>query len=341
MGMYEIADRGIYQGCGEEHMRAGIRRIAVTGPTGAIGMALMELCIQEEIEVLAICHKGSARIANIPDSAYLTVLEADLTDYAELDADQLGRCDGFYHFAWNGTTGEARNDMLLQSHNIEYTMEAVNLAHRLGCSFFVGAGSQAEYGRVEGELNASVPVWPENGYGMAKLCAGQMSRVMCERFGMRHLWTRILSVYGPFDGAQSLVSSAIRLFAAGENGAFTGGEQKWDYLYSRDAARLMLALGEKGQHGKIYCLGSGSARELRTYIEDIYDAVREYRHMPPEDETQRREHLGIGQLPYPAKQVMYLCADTTALRDDLGELTLTPFAQGIRETVEHADRCGC
>ena len=56
-------------------------------------------------------------------------------------------------------------------------MDAVNLAHRLGCEFFIGAGSQAEYGRVEGKLNAQVPTNPENGYGMAKLCAGQMSRV--------------------------------------------------------------------------------------------------------------------------------------------------------------------
>lgn len=311
-----------------------MRRIAITGPTGAIGMALIELCIQRKTEVLAICHKGSRRIANIPDSELISVVEADLADYAQLDAAKLGRCDGFFHLAWNGTTGEARNDMILQSHNIEYTMDAVNLAHRLGCEFFIGAGSQAEYGRVEGKLNAQVPTNPENGYGMAKLCAGQMSRVMCEKLGIRHIWTRILSVYGPYDGEQSMVSSAIRKFGKDEEGAFTEGRQKWDYLYSKDAAKIMLALGKNGRSGKIYCLGSGNAQELRSYIEKIYDAVREYQQKPEESIEQREKHLGFGKIPYFDKQVMYLCADIQDLEEDIGKITFTPFEKGIRETCK-------
>lgn len=311
-----------------------MRRIAITGPTGAIGMALIELCIQRKTEVLAICHKGSRRIANIPDSELISVVEADLADYAQLDAAKLGQCDGFFHLAWNGTTGEARNDMILQSHNIKYTMDAVNLAHRLGCGFFIGAGSQAEYGRVEGKLNAQVSTNPENGYGMAKLCAGQMSRVMCEKLGIRHIWTRILSVYGPYDGEQSMVSSAIRKFGKDEEGAFTEGRQKWDYLYSKDAAKIMLALGENGRSGKIYCLGSGNAQELRAYIEKIYDAVREYQQKPEESIEQREKHLGFGKIPYFDKQVMYLCADIQDLEEDIGKITFTPFEKGIRETCK-------
>ncbi len=61
-------------------------------------------------------------------------------------------------------------------------------------SAFIGAGSQAEYGRVEGKLNSQVPAFPENGYGMAKLCAGQMTRIQCESWES-DIWTRILSVY--------------------------------------------------------------------------------------------------------------------------------------------------
>lgn len=309
-----------------------MKRIAITGPTGAIGMALIELCIQRKIEVLAICHKSSKRIGNIPTSELIKIVEADLADYTTLDEKELGTCDGLIHLAWNGTTGDARNDMVLQSHNIEYTMDAVNLAYRLGCQFFIGAGSQAEYGRVEGNLNAQVPTNPENGYGMAKLCAGQMSRIMCEGLGMRHIWTRILSVYGPYDGEQSLVSTAIRKFENGENGAFTEGKQKWDYLYSKDAAKIILALGERGKNGKVYCLGSGKVQDLRSYIEKIYDVIREYQQRPEEDAMERAEHLGFGKIPYFAKQVMYLCADIQDLEEDIGKIEFTSFEDGIRET---------
>ncbi len=296
-------------------------------------MALLERCIENQIQVLAICHKGSKRIGQIPRSPYVTVLEADLCDYYDLKPEKTGGYDVFFHFAWNGTTGEARNNMQLQTHNIEYTVAAVELAQRLGCHTFVGAGSQAEYGRVEGKLRPDTPVYPENGYGMAKLCAGQMSRVLCEKKGMLHIWARILSVYGPYDG-NSMITVAIRQFMAGEKTAFTPGEQLWDYLYSKDAARMLYELGEKGKHGSVYCIGSGKAMLLKEYIYEIYRAVWEFKYGKRlSDNAVTDEVLGIGQIPYAEKQVMFLCADLTPLEEHIGTVACTGFKEGIAETI--------
>ena len=128
------------------------KRIVITGPTGAIGMALIRRCMEEKIHVVAVCHKKSSRIAQIPQNPYVHIVEADLSDLRRLDRKDLGlaepeHADIFYHFAWEGTTGAPRDDMPLQIRNIQYTIEAVELAHRLGCDTFIGAGSQAEYGR--------------------------------------------------------------------------------------------------------------------------------------------------------------------------------------------------
>ena len=112
-------------------------------------------------------------------------------------------------------------------------------------------------------MRPDTPAFPENGYGMAKLCAGQMSRELCAKLGIRHIWARILSVYGPCDGAKTMVMSSIRQLLAGESPAFTKGEQQWDYLYAKDAGRALYLLGEKGRAGSIYCLGSGQKRPLR------------------------------------------------------------------------------
>lgn len=38
--------------------------------------------------------------------------------------------DVFYHLAWAGTTGTARDDADLQLKNIEYTLDAVELAKK-------------------------------------------------------------------------------------------------------------------------------------------------------------------------------------------------------------------
>lgn len=53
----------------------------------------------------------------------------------------------------------------------------------------------------------------------------------------------------------------------------TKGEQLWDYLYSRDAARALRLLGKNGRDGKVYVLGSGNARPLAEYIKIIRDIV--------------------------------------------------------------------
>ncbi|MFQ9738488.1 MAG: NAD-dependent epimerase/dehydratase family protein [Christensenellaceae bacterium] len=129
----------------------------------------------------------------------------------------------FFHLAWQGTTGEARNDAYLQNENVRYALDAVSAAKRFGCKVFVGAGSQAEYGRAQQPLAADTPAFPENGYGIAKLCAGQLTRLLANRLGMRQVWARILSVYGPYDGENSMVMSAITALLEGRIPKFTAG----------------------------------------------------------------------------------------------------------------------
>lgn len=303
-----------------------MKRTVISGATGAVGMALIKKCIEEEAEVLVLCRKGSARAGRIPNHPLVQTLEVDLADYQALENSNRKTWGVFYHLAWLGTTGESRDDALLQMQNVIYTLEAVRLAKRLGCHTFVGAGSQAEYGRFEGCLKGNTPTFPETGYGIAKLAAGQMSRLLCKQLGMKHIWTRILSVYGPYDGEQSMVMSSVIKLLRGEIPAFTKGDQLWDYLYSRDAANALWLLGEKGKDGKIYCLGSGTAKPLKEYILQIRDAAA------PGSE------LEFGVVPYTGKQVMHLCADIRDLQEDVGFYPEVSFAEGIRETVAFAKR---
>lgn len=296
-------------------------KAVITGATGAIGMALIHNLIRHGNSVLVLCRADSPRSMRIPDHPLVTKMNCSLAQMAEFSLPQSEPYDVFFHFAWEGTTGEARNDMMLQNANVRHTLEAVELAKRLGCRSFIGAGSQAEYGRVEGRLTPDMPAFPENGYGMAKLCAGQMSRVLCETLGLRHIWVRILSVYGPYDGYGSMVMSTLRKFRNGEMPCFTPGEQVWDYLYSEDAAAALTALAEKGRHGNIYCLGSGEPRPLKEYILAIRDAVA------PD------APVGLGKIPYAPKQIMHLCADITALQSDTGFAPKISFEEGIRKTA--------
>lgn len=298
----------------------GMRAI-LTGATGAVGMALISELTGRGIEVTVLCRKGSARAASIKEGPLVKKVDCSLDDMAAFDMGDE-KFDMFFHLAWDGTTGATRNDMYLQNKNVRYTLDAVELAHRLGCKVFLGAGSQAEYGRAEGKINSKTPTFPENGYGMAKLCAGQMSRSMCHTKGIKHIWVRILSVYGPYDGDRSLIASTIKKLFDGEKPSFTAGEQIWDYMYSGDTARAMVELALGGKDGGVYCLGSGEARPLCEYIKTLRDCIN------PDAE------LGLGDIPYAEGQVMYLCADTSELEKDIRFKSEVSFEDGIKKTVE-------
>lgn len=296
-------------------------RAIVTGATGMLGWNLIEYLIQRDIEVLAVVNPASQRKDCIPKHKYVTILEMDLRKLPEQALQQT--YDYFFHLGWKGTNKELRDDMYLQEENVREALQMVDFAKKAGCSVFVGAGSQAEYGTgmVE-KLNGTLPARPETAYGIGKYMAGIMTGKRCRQLKMRHQWVRILSVYGPGDGMNTMVMSGIRKLLKGEVSAYTKAEQQWDYLYVKDAVEALYLIAEKGVDQKIYCLGSGCARPLKDYIFDMRDAV------------DSKAEIEIGALPYPEYPVMYLCADISELCEDTGFQVKTTFSEGIRETAE-------
>lgn len=299
-----------------------MKKVIVTGPTGAIGIALIDQCIKNEVKVTAVCHKDSKRIVRLPKSDLVKIVLCDLNEM-ELLPEIVGDTgyDTFFHLGWDGTFGKERNRIWEQIDNIRYTVDSVKSAHLLGCKKFLGAGSQAEYGRKMEKLTSEMAAFPENAYGMAKLCAGMMSRKLCGELGMDHIWTRILSVYGPNDNPHSLIMYVINELILGEEPQLTKGEQLWDYLYSEDAGMALYLLGEKGISGNVYVLGSGTARPLMEYIKIIRNQI------------DPNLNLGFGKIPYGSEQVMHLEADISKLKKDTGFSVKYSFEEGVRKTI--------
>ena len=301
----------------------------ITGATGMIGTALARICVEQGIKVFALVNPFSSRSSNLPISDNITVVPVSIDEISKVDTRSFGKCDLFFHLAWVGSKPSDRGALYSQVKNIEYSLDAVELAERLGCSVFVGAGSQAEYGRQQGKLQGETPTFPENGYGIAKLAAGQMTRLACSEKSIRHEWARILSIYGPGDGMHTMVMSVIADAEAGRNPACTKGEQMWDYMYCDDCARALLAMALYGKDGAIYPVGSGSQTQLREFISAICNAVN--KEVKPD----------FGAVPYYENQVMNLCADISQLVSDTGFNPSISFEDGISRTIDWYRRtCG-
>lgn len=304
-----------------------IKSIVVTGATSSLGTALIDECVEQNIKVLAIANSSSQRINRIPNNPLVKIVECDIDTYSSLVVDQMGSYDAFIHFAWASTQGDAaRNMMTPQVKNIEYALDAVELAERLGCQVFIGAGSQAEYGRTDEILTEDTIPRPETAYGMAKLCAGQMTRLACKQKGIRHIWPRILSAYGPNCQPQTVLNYTITELLSDRRPSLSAGEQIWDFIYTGDVARALLFLAEKGQDGEIYVIGSGDARPLCEYLEVAREVVEKH-------VGRRVPELGLGDKPYSESTVMHLTCDISKLRSDTGYIPETSFEEGIEDTI--------
>lgn len=296
-------------------------RIVITGASGMIGSELARISAEQGKEVIAVVRKNSAKITNLPENNNIHIVECDLNEIEKLPEKINYKCDIFYHFAWMGVYGESRNDTLLQTSNIEATLKAVKAAKEIGCYKFVGAGSQAEYGKQDCNLTSVTPVNPAMGYGVAKYCAGRLGAIEAKRQGISFNWGRIISVYGEKDNAYTLVGSAIRAFLKGESVKFSQCTQIWDYLYQSDAARAFEAIGERGKDAKTYVVGSGQGLPLKEYVKMIYDAV-----------GNKNAKMLFGAIPNNEQAITYLCADLTELNEDTGFVPLISFKEGIKKT---------
>lgn len=295
-------------------------KIVVSGGTGMIASALLRIAMKNGHEAVAIVRPNSARSCNLPQG--VKTIELDLADYKNAEIEE--KADVFYHLAWAKTSVFGRDDTKTQEENIAYTLGAVELAHKMGVSAFVGAGSQAEYGRKgNGEkLGSFTSCDPESGYGIAKYASGKLSKLACDKYGIRHCWTRILSIYGKNDAKTTLISYLAECFKTGVTPALTKCEQTWDYLNVEDAAMALLLIGEKGVHGKTYPIGSGQGRSLADYVKDM------------RDELAPSAEIGFGQKDYYPHQPMYMVADLSELTKDTGFTPRVSFKEGIRATYK-------
>lgn len=299
-----------------------MKRVLITGVTSMIGVALVEHLLERGCEVTGIVRPGSDHCSRLPQHPTLKLIEKDMGELLQLSEILPHGYDAFYHLAWSNTGITRDTNTIGQIGNIQMTLETLELCARIGCETFVGAGSQAEFGpKTKGPIGNNSPEEPITAYGICKLAAGKLAILRSQELGIRCIWPRIFSVFGPNDRESSLLSYVIHCLLEHKIPLLTDGTQTWDYLYSADAAKALCLIGEKGQHGKKYCIGSGVGRPLREYVEIIRSQIQ------PDAE------IGYGKIDMPKNSVQYLVADTKELFEDTGFKPDYTFEDGIREML--------
>lgn len=250
---------------------ATLKNYIVTGAAGFLGRSFTEWLMQaEDVHVYAVVRPNSPHNARLTPSERLTIVPADLSEYARLD-EMIGTpCDVFFHLAWQG----GRYDFAAQYGNIADTLGALEAAARLGCRRFICTGSQAEYGRQTALITEETCPHPADVYGAAKLAACALTRIRAAELGIEWIWARVFSVYGRNEPEGRMLPALVKSLRAGQPFTLSSsGVQNWDYLYDADAAAAFLALAERGRAGEIYNIAHGAYRPLREFVEEARAAI--------------------------------------------------------------------
>lgn len=305
----------------EEIQRAAI----VTGATSLIGMALIRFLLSNRWKVLAIVRPGSDRIGELPVSEGLTVEERQL-----YELDKIENCHAhamqyevLYHIGWITDFSDGRNNLEGQLQNLRCNTEAVKLACRFGCRTFLSVGSQAECGKLTKPLSYLTAEQPICAYGYVKCKAYEETRKLCEDYGIRQLWPRLLSAYGYRDRGTTLIQSCLAACQRRDTIALTPCTQIWDFIHADDVAEALFRITETGRHGKKYTIASGIGIPLREYI---------YRIAKITDFPKLVD--GIGKKVYAENQVMFLQGDISDTTVDTGFIPKIEFETGIRKIWE-------
>ncbi|MDR1215750.1 MAG: NAD-dependent epimerase/dehydratase family protein [Treponema sp.] len=306
-----------------------MKKAIITGAGGFIGRALTAELLAHDVEVIALDRAEMDIAKRSPNSDGLHIVECDLSrllSLNETDRELFVGADVFYHLGWAGSAGDVRADYTIQLRNVQWSLDAMNFARESGCARFVGAGSIME--KESGFVGNAQSVKPGVAYiyGTAKLAAHYMTKSLATRCGIDHVWAMITNAYGVGESSPRFINTTIRKILAEEPLEFTSGTQNYDFVYVNDIAKAFRLLGETGKPFCQYMLGSGGAKPLRQFIEELGQTLAPER------------PLYFGNVPYTGVNLPLEEFAIDDLVQDTGWSAEVPFAKGVRMTYDWIKR---
>lgn len=293
-------------------------RIVLTGATGFLGREIAR-------EARARGHVVAGLVRRPEASRPGDILGDFLDPDSYRDALRAFAPDALIHCGWHGVAASER-EFVTQLDNVPATARLALECADAGARIAIGLGTQAEYGMYASRVREDHVGAPVTLYAIAKRAAGAAFLRLAERRGMRAVWARIFSLYGPGETAPTLLPGVARMFAQARTPDLTACTQIWDFVHVRDAARAICDLAACDDASGFVNVASGEELVLRDTVLALRDV------MAPSIAPR------FGALPFGAEQIMYLAGDVAKLRALTGWRPEISLVEGLREVAEEAWR---
>jgi nucleoside-diphosphate-sugar epimerase len=280
----------------------GLGRVVVLGASGFLGTAISAQLTSRGAET----HGFSSKTLNLTDRAAFGVLDA------------LAGPDTTLIFASAVTPDKGRTVDALDA-NMQMAMNVGRYLEKQPFGKVVYVGSDAVYPMSDDVVTEASAVEPADFYALAKYAGERVLANVCGAAKIPLVIVRPTGVYGPGDTHNSYGPNRFisQVQADGKLTMFGEGDDIRDHVYLDDVAAAINGLAAADATG-VFNIASGESRTFGSIAEQLqalspvpFELVK----LPKSGGTSRRDF------------------DISRLRAALPGLTLTPFADGLRQTV--------
>lgn len=262
-------------------------RVLITGLTGPVGSFLADHLLTIpglELHAFKRWRSDPRPIAHL--LGHVAIHEGDIEDPFAIDrAVAAVRPERIFHLAaqsypsasWDAPVHTMRV-------NVEGTLNLLEAVRRHVPAARVHiAGTSAQYGFVrpdEVPIGEEGPMRPTSPYGVSKVAAELSGLQYHDNFGLHVVVTRSFNHVGPRQGDRCSIQTFCRQAAAIEAGRqppvlLVGNlEPRRDFTHTRDVARALWLLLERGRPGQVYNLCSGRATRIGDIVQMVVERAR-------------------------------------------------------------------
>lgn len=297
-------------------------KVLITGITGFIGSHIAEDLINHNFEVIGVKRSNSNpwRCQTFADKIEWLNLE----DLDEWKVDCAGKFQLMViHCAWIGVEAKDRDNWLEQAKNINLVVQLVELSNYFTIKKYLFLGSQAEYGLINGKVNESSSALPTSAYGSIKLACLEILRTYSTLHKIDWLWIRVFSVFGEREDFGWLIPSVVRSMQQKNEMDFTGGEQRYAYLYVKDFSKIITTILKRDVESGVYNISTDQVQHLKTLLTRIRDQINP------------NFKLNFGRIPYRHNQSMHIEGDIAKLVGAIGPFKFTDFNVALLSTLNY------
>lgn len=304
-------------------------KVLITGAAGFIGSNIVEYLEKKSIETVLFDDFSHSSYCNILDAKGEVV-------WGDVSAENFGKnipdVDAVIHEAAITDTTLA-DDTKMVKVNYAGFRNVFNLCVKKNIPL-VYASSAGVYGKSDRKMSEQEKPTPHNTYAYSKyLCDCWVNRYLQNNKTPPIVGLRYFNVYGPGEGhkgkSASMIFQLYNQMIQGENPRiFKFGEQKRDFIYVKDVARITAEAINLGK-SVISNVGTGQPRTFNDIINILNKTINANR------ETEYIDN------PYEKVYQNHTEADTNTLKKVLKTETNYSLEQGIKDYFENYLKKNC